>query len=130
MGDLDLAEQRVAAALKQLPDEPLVVSQHAMLHARRHRSDLALQCIQRAVDSPRSFGHTHHVHYNVACAYAVLGDTDKAMAWLERSVDTGFPCWPLFRVDPHLDTLRPEPKFTRLVADLEQTYTAIPIQRL
>ena len=101
-----------------------------MLHARRRQTDLALECVRQALDSPRSFGHTHHTYYNIACIYAVLGDTDKAMAWLERSVDTGFPCWPFFRIDPHLENLREEPAFTRLVADLEQTYAALKIQRL
>jgi hypothetical protein len=62
--------------------------------------------------------------------HAVLGETNKARAWLERSVDNGFPCWPFFRVDPHLDNLREEPTFKRLVAELEQTYNALPIQRL
>jgi hypothetical protein len=52
------------------------------------------------------------------------------MAWLERSVDTGFPCWPFFRIDPHLENLHEEPPFIRLVADLEQTYAALKIQRL
>jgi hypothetical protein len=52
------------------------------------------------------------------------------MAWLERSVNTGFACWPFFRVDPYLESLRNLPAFTRLVADLEQTYTALKIQRL
>ena len=84
----------------------------------------------RALDSPRSFGHTHHTHYNVACVYAVLQDTDTAMAWLERSADTGFPCWPFFRIDPHLEHLRANPAFTRLVADLESTYAPLKIQRL
>jgi hypothetical protein len=52
------------------------------------------------------------------------------MAWLERSVDSGFPCWPFFRIDPHLDSLREVPAFRRLVADLEHTYTALEIRRL
>ena len=129
-GNLALAEERLATALKSLPDEPLCVSSQGILHARRGQTGAALECVRKALDSPRSFGHTHHTHYNIACIYAVLGDTDKAMAWLERSVDTGFPCWPLFRIDPHLENLRNEPAFTRLVADLEQTYTALKIQRL
>jgi hypothetical protein len=62
--------------------------------------------------------------------YALLGDSDKAIAWLERSVDTGNPCWPFFRVDPHLENLRDQPKFQRLVAALEREYTALKIQRL
>lgn len=130
LGNLGLAEQRLATALKQQPDETWLVTFQGMLHARRGQTDAALECVRKALDSPRSFGHTHHTYYNIACVYAVLGDTDKAMAWLERSVDTGFPCWSFFRIDPHLENLREEPAFTRLVADLEQTYTALKIQRL
>src|SRR6058998_3538025 len=85
---------------------------------------------KRALDSPRSFGHNHHTFYQVAGVYAVLGDTEKATAWLERSVETGFACWPFFRVDPHLASLRAEPAFERLVADLERKFTAIEIRRL
>jgi hypothetical protein len=48
------------------------------------------------------------------------GEGDKAMAWLERSVDSGFACWPFFLVDPHLESLRGEAEFKRLVADLER----------
>ena len=129
-GDLELAEQRVAAALKHAPGEPVIVSLQGMLHARRQETGPALECVRSALDSPRSFGHTHHTYYQIACVYAVLGETDKAMAWLERSVDTGFACWPFFRADPHLESLREEPAFKRLVADLEQTYTALKIQRL
>jgi serine/threonine protein kinase/Tfp pilus assembly protein PilF len=129
-GDLQLAEQRLAAALKQLPAEPWFVTFQGMLHARRGQADLALQCVRRALDSPPSFGHTHHTYYNIASVHAVLGETDKAMAWLERSVDTGFACWPFFRVDPFLESLREEPAFKRLVADLEETYTAVEIHRL
>jgi hypothetical protein len=85
--------------------------------------------LARALDSPRSFGHTHHVHHNVACVYALLADTDKAMVWLERAADTGFPCWPFFRIDPNLESLRQEPAFTRLVADLEQKYATLTTRR-
>ena len=129
-GDLDLAEQRLAAALKQLPDEPMIISLQGMLHARRNQTGPALDCVRKALDSPRSFGHSHHTYYQIACVYAVLGETDKAMAWLERSVETGFACWPFFQVDPHLESLCEEPQFKRLVGDLEQKYAALKIQRL
>jgi TolB-like protein/Flp pilus assembly protein TadD len=129
-GDLDLAEQRLAAALNQLPDEPWLISFQGMLYARRGQRDLALQCVRRALDAPGSFGHTHHTYYNIACVHAVLGEPETAMAWLERTVNTGFACWPFFRVDPFLESLREEPGFKRLVAELEQTYSALKIQRL
>lgn len=128
--DIGLAEQRLATALKQLPYEPQFDAFRGIVHARRDQSDLAMECVRRALDSPRSFGHTHHTYYSIACVYSILGDTDKAMAWLERAADTGFPCWPFFKIDPHLQHVRHEPAFVRLVTDLEATYTAIRIQRV
>jgi TolB-like protein/predicted Ser/Thr protein kinase len=129
-GDLALAEQRLAAGLKLYPAEPLLLSLQGMLHARRKETAAALECVRKALDFPITVGHAHHTYYQVACVHAVLGETEKAMAWLERSVDTGNPCWPFFRLDPHLENLRHEPAFIRLVADLENKYSAIKIQRL
>jgi serine/threonine-protein kinase len=127
-GDLDSAEKGLAIARQQLPDEPMVAALQGILHARRQQTSLALECVRRALDCPRSFGHTHHTYYHVASVFALLGDRGKAMAWLERSAETGFPCWPLFRSDPHLESLRGEPEFERFVADLERKYTALKIQ--
>lgn len=129
-GDLNLAEQRLAAGLKLFPDEPLLISLQGMLHARRNEAGAALECVRKALDFPITFGHAHHVYHQVACVYAVLGETEKAMAWLQRSVDTGNPCWPFFKLDPYLENLRPDLRFQRLVADLERQYTALKIQRV
>jgi serine/threonine protein kinase len=129
-GDLNLAEQRLAAGLKLYIDEPLLVSLQGMLHARRHETGAALECVRKALEFPVTFGHAHHTYHQVASIYAVFGDTEKAMAWLERSVDTGFPCWPFFLVDPHLESLRERPEFKRLIAGLQHKYTALKIQRL
>jgi non-specific serine/threonine protein kinase len=128
-GDLDLARRRLAIALGQLPEEPLFTSLQGMIHARRNQSEAALECVRKAIDLPRSFGHMHHTYYQIACVYAVLGDTDRAMAWLERSVDTGFACWPFFRIDPHLERLREKSECKRLIADLEYKYTSLRIRK-
>ena len=76
------------------------------------------------VDVKRPF---HHVYYQVACTYAVIGEPHQAMAWLERSADTGFPCWPFFKLDPHLENLRKQPEFDKLVSGLEHKWTALKI---
>ena len=129
-GDLKLAEQRLAAGLRLFPEDPTLLSFQGMLHARRDETDAALECVRKALALPITFGHAHHTYHQVACVYAILRETEKAMAWLERSVDTGNPCWPFFRLDPHLENLRPEPAFQRLVAGLERTYTALNIRRV
>jgi eukaryotic-like serine/threonine-protein kinase len=130
VGNLALAAQRLEAAQKVYPAEPVIVSLQGMLHARRGETAAALACVRNVLDLPITAGHAHHTYYQVACVYAVLGETEKAMAWLHRSVDTGNPCWPFFKLDPHLENVRRAPEFDRLVADLEATYSAIRIRRV
>lgn len=116
--------------MKLHPDDPFIVSLQAMLHAWHNQAEQALECIRKAQDSPRPLGHTHHTYHQIACAYAVLGKKEKAMAWLERTAETGFPCWFFFRIDPHFESLREEPEFKKLVDGLERKYSALKIQRL
>jgi tetratricopeptide (TPR) repeat protein len=129
-GNLDLAERRLAAALKLYPNEPLIITLQWMLHARRDEASQALECIRRAQESPHSFGHTNHTYDQIASIYAVLRDLDKAMGWLERSVDTGNACWPFFKLNPFYENLRPDPRFQRLLTELEREYTALKIERV
>jgi len=129
-GDLTLAEKRLAAGLKLKPNEPMLITLQATLHARRNEPDAALELVRKSLDVPITAGHAHHTYYEVACVYSLLGEKAKAMAWLQRSADTGNPCWPFFRIDPRLENVRQESEFARLVADLEATYTAIKIQRV
>jgi tetratricopeptide (TPR) repeat protein len=129
-GDLKLAGQRLAEGLKLFPYDPFLLSLQAVLHARRRERDAALECVRKALDLPITVGHAHHAYYQVAEAYAVLGETEKALAWLQRSADTGNPCWPFFKLDPHLENLRGEPVFQRLVSGLEREYAALKISRL
>jgi TolB-like protein len=130
LGRLDVAGERVAAGLKLFPNEPLLITLQGMLHARRGESELALECVRRALDFPHSFAHTHHTYDQIASVYAVLGDTERAMVWLEQSADTGNPCWPFFKANPYFENLRGEPRFQKLIADLEREYTALKIERV
>jgi serine/threonine protein kinase len=129
IGDLGSAADRLTFALERYPDEPLYISLQGMLHARQNQANAAMECVRKALDFPFSLAHAHHTFHHLACIYAVLGDIEKAMAWLEKSVDTGFPCWPFFQVDPSLENLRGEPRFQRLNEDLERKYTALKISR-
>ena len=127
-GDLESAKEYIASALELLPDEPLVISLNGLLHALREDSDAALNCVHQARESPRSFGHTHHTHYQIACTYAVLGQRDKAFEWLERTIDGGFACWPLFQRDPCLKTLHDLPEFRATITRLEREFGQIKIE--
>src|SRR5213079_1669572 len=64
-GDLNVAEQRLAAGLKRYPDDPTLLSLEGMLHARRNKTGAALECVRKALDFPITFGHAHHTYYQV-----------------------------------------------------------------
>ena len=130
IGDLGAASDRLTFALERYPDEPLFISLQGMLHARQNQADAAMDCVRKALDFPFSLAHQHHTYHHLACIYALLGEIDKAMAWLAKSADTGFPCWPFFRADPYLENLRRERRFQQLVSALERKYTALKIERL
>lgn len=124
-GDLDRAAMLVCEALERYPDEPLVIALQGLVHAFRKEHEPALDCVRRACAIARSFGHSHHTYYQIAGIHSLLGQTAEAMAWLERSVNTGFPCWPFFQIDPALKNLRPVPEFQGLVKTLEGKFKGI-----
>lgn len=130
VGDLDAAGHRLAVALEKFPDDSQMISLQGMLHARRGEVGAALDCIRRALEFPIMVGHAHHTYHQIACIYAVLGENEKALAWLEKSVDTGYACWPFFRIDPYLENLRTESRFQQLMAALEQEFMSLKINKL
>ena len=86
------------------------------------KKDAAIECVTRACSSPKSFGHAHHTYYQIACTLALTGRPETAFDWLERSVTTGFACWPFFLKDPCLESLRNMPQFETLITSLQAKY--------
>jgi DNA-binding winged helix-turn-helix (wHTH) protein/tetratricopeptide (TPR) repeat protein len=109
-------------AAQHLPDEPLTVSLHGVFYALTGKPERALDCLTRACANPKSFGHAHHTYYQIACILALLERPAEAFAWLERSVSTGFACWPFFMKDPCLRNLRGLAEFELLVSSLQARY--------
>ena len=121
-GDWKEATRLMDEALQFVPDEPLIVSLHGLLHALMGNADAAIACVTRACSSPKSFGHAHHTYHQIACTLALTGRRETAFEWLERSVSTGFACWPFFLKDPCLASLRGLPDFELLISALQAKY--------
>jgi uncharacterized protein HemY len=49
--------------------------------------------------------------FTTAAHYALVGDNDKAMEWLEKTYQEHGKDMMLIRVDPRLDGLRSDPRF-------------------
>ncbi|HMH07096.1 MAG TPA: hypothetical protein VK579_10500, partial [Terriglobales bacterium] len=121
-GNWKEAKELLDGALQLLPEEPLIISLQGVLYALTGKGEQALECMSRACASPKSFGHAHHTYYQIACILALIGRRATAFEWLERSVGTGFGCWPFFLKDPCLQSLRGLPEFELLVSALQAKY--------
>ena len=97
-------------------------SVRAMMLAKAGRRSDAEDAITQAVRLGNNFGHFHHTAYNIASAYSLLGNRDKAIEYLQGAADDGFPCYPLFASDTQLDGLRQDPRFIALMAKLERDW--------
>lgn len=120
--DWDEAARLLDDALRFTPNDPLMVSLQGLLCALTGNREQALTCMTKACSNPKSFGHAHHTYYQIAGILASIGDLKTAFEWLERSVVTGFACWPFFLKDPSLAPLRVMPEFELLVSSLQAKY--------
>jgi DNA-binding winged helix-turn-helix (wHTH) protein/tetratricopeptide (TPR) repeat protein len=120
--DMKEAKALLDGAIRLLPEEPLLASLQGVFYALAGKESKALDCLTTACASPKSFGHTHHSYYQLACILALLEQREAAFAWLERSVSSGFACWPFFLKDPWLKNLRELPAFEVLVSSLQAKY--------
>jgi DNA-binding winged helix-turn-helix (wHTH) protein/tetratricopeptide (TPR) repeat protein len=121
-GEWKEARRLMDEALLHVPNDPLIISLQGLLHALTGNEEAAIECVTRACSSPKSFGHAHHTYYQIACTLALTGKRETAFDWLERSVNTGFACWPLFLKDPCLASLRSLPEFELLITALQAKY--------
>jgi adenylate cyclase len=58
------------------------------------------------------------VLYNVACTYALLGETDKALDCLEKAFRQGYGHKEWFERDPDFSSVRDHPRFQTLMQQL------------
>jgi tetratricopeptide (TPR) repeat protein len=121
-GNWEEATNLLEEALQLLPGEPIITSLHGVLYALTGKDERALDCVARACASPKSFGHAHHTYYQIACILALTGQREPAFEWLERSISTGFACWPFFLKDPCLQNLRGLAEFEFVVSALQAKY--------
>jgi tetratricopeptide (TPR) repeat protein len=115
-GQPEGAISRVQNYLQQRPGDRggLLASVQAMMFAATGKHDEAEKKIATAAKR-RGFGHFHHTEYNIACAYALMNKTDKAVEWFEKATGDGLNYYPIFEKDPSLDNIRNDPHFREIM---------------
>jgi predicted esterase len=85
---------------------------------RARKLDDAVKAFEKCVElfPDRAVGH-----YDAACAHALAGRKEKAVACLSRSFEHGFLDLAHVARDHDLDPLRDDPAFTKLVATTRET---------
>jgi DNA-binding winged helix-turn-helix (wHTH) protein/tetratricopeptide (TPR) repeat protein len=121
-GDWKEAGALLEESVRLLPDDPIMISLQGVFFALTGKHEQALDCMMRACANPKSFGHAHHTYYQIACILALAGKPGPAFEWLERSVTSGFACWPFFLKDHCLQNLHGLPEFELLVSSLQAKY--------
>ena len=100
----------------ELRQDEFMKALRACYLARAERGDEARALLREIVPAPETL-------YNLACTWALLGDKQQALAFLEQDFEQNLPTpgmrarqqhWA--RGDPDLDSLRGEPRFESLLA--------------
>ncbi|HEV8612582.1 MAG TPA: tetratricopeptide repeat protein, partial [Gemmatimonadales bacterium] len=121
----DAARQVLARVDAQHRDDPDFASTEAIFLALEGDAGAAEQRIATAIAAGQALGHFHHVEYNIAVALALLGQTQHALEVLRRAAEGGFPCYPWFERDPLLASLKGEPEFRELLAELKTRWGTV-----
>jgi len=107
--------EAVERRLRRRPDDARALLIGAVQAALAGDAQRAVTYGERAmVARPDDFSTA----YNVCCAYAVLGDLDRALELLDRAVRYGRGNLGWIENDPDLDNLRGDPRFDVIVGRL------------
>lgn len=126
LGRTEQAAQEIAAALSGSLDQGGVIhATRALLRAKTGDRRGAEADIAAAIEAGKGFLHFHHTALTIGEVYATLGDLDRAMEWVERASNDGFPCYAFFEVDPHLAPLRATERFRSFLKQLRGEWESI-----
>ncbi|MBD3187526.1 tetratricopeptide repeat protein [Candidatus Bathyarchaeota archaeon] len=145
-GNLDVAERKARKAVELAPRNPLAWGALASVLRVQHRLDEARKAIheeldlndssdlawtevaliefeagnrkeaERAIKKALSISESSNTLYNVACAYAIAGEPDKALDFLERSLEKDPTQQGMLLDDKDLESLRDMERFKQLAA--------------
>jgi adenylate cyclase len=108
-------EQAQLVARKAIDTDPTnsrAMSFLAIMLCEQGNSDEAKLWIERALVTAPDTGGTH---YNAACGYALLGETELALDHLERGINLGAMHKQWYDTDPDMDSLRDEPRYKAMM---------------
>lgn len=94
-------------------DDVLTALGHLLTKSRRYADGLKAdqRLVELLPDEPVA-------HYNLACSWALTGQSDQALACLRTALDMGYRDVAAIRRDADLRILRDDPRFEALLASV------------
>lgn len=119
LGRIEEATEMIEQGLLEYPTESQLNSSYAIILASSGRTNEARQRMNIAIENKRALRHVHHLYHNLAGASALLGQNEEAVKWLKLAADNGLPCYPLFKQDSNLKSLKGNPDFDAFMLELK-----------
>jgi len=60
------------------------------------------------------------VHYNLACSYSLVGETEKALETLKKAIQLGYTDFDYMEKDPDLESLRNDSRYKELIEEYRE----------
>jgi serine/threonine protein kinase/Flp pilus assembly protein TadD len=101
-----------AQSATRLDDSPFMLALLAQVHALSGNKSQAMRVLE---DLEQLTKKRYVCSYEVATAYVLLGEKDRAFRWFDKAVEDRSDCMVVLAVDPRLDSLRSDPRFQDLL---------------
>jgi tetratricopeptide (TPR) repeat protein len=112
-GDLDKAFSIIDRAAEATPDNVCTKFGLLLKYGLLKENEKALALL--TPDFRKTCERDHQWSYFVGLTLAVGDTKDEALDWLENAANRGFCNYPEFKQNPHLDSLRGEERFKKLL---------------
>ena len=111
---IDVALERDSGDVRALSGQTLLLAlqgNHAEAQRRAGRPPFS--------DDRRMQRLMHHATYLRACVFALGGNADIAVQWMDETVKTGMPIYPAFERDRCFEKIRGDQRFVQFMAELK-----------
>jgi len=117
---------RVIDDLRQdMPDTPqtqiATLLQHALRGERREVVDAVSPMVERNARL------VEYLAWHLGAGYALVGETERALAWLDHAANMGFVNYPFLLADPLLEPIRGEPGFGLLAERVKRDWETFEV---
>ena len=108
-----------------MPDTPptqiATLLQHALRGERREVVDAVSPMVERNARL------VEYLAWHLGAGYALVGETERALAWLDHAANMGFVNYPFLLADPLLEPIRGEPGFGLLAERVKRDWETFEV---